>query len=117
MQEGGHLGRVAGQHLRHPRRVVEAHERLGDDEAAPGELAPGIGERDLRLEHRGMVVAEVADDRPAAGLRLLEADEARTAAQEGMTAEPPALDRLEQEARPPAFAQAEVGPERGEEVR
>ena len=63
-----------------------------------------------------MVVAEVADDRLAAGLRLLEGDEARAAADEGVPAEPALLDGLEQEARAPALAQLQVRPEWGEEI-
>ena len=61
-----HVGRIAGQHLGDARRVVEADERLGDDEAALGQVGAGVGEPDGRLQHGHMVVAEVADDRSAA---------------------------------------------------
>ena len=84
VQERGDLGRVAGQHLGHPRRVVEAHERLGDDEAALRKVASGLRERHRRLQHCGVVVAEVADDGLAAALSLVEADQARAAADEGV---------------------------------
>ena len=63
-----------------------------------------------------MVVGEVADDRLVETLRLLERDEPRAGADEGVTAEPALLDRLEQEARRGTRAQAEVGPERSEQV-
>ena len=43
-------------------RVVEAHERVGDDEPALRQVGPVGGERHRRLERRDVVVAEVADD-------------------------------------------------------
>ena len=49
-------------------------------------------------------------------LRLLEADEAGAGADEGVPAEAPSLDGLEQEAAALRAAQAEVRPERGEEI-
>src|SRR5205823_2890432 len=52
----------------------------------------------------------------AAGLRLLEADEPGAAAEEGVTAEPALLDRLEQERRGGPLAQAEVRAERRDEI-
>ena len=59
---------------------------------------PVCRERNLRLELRRMVVREVADDGRVERLRLLEADEARAGADEGVPAEAPSLDGLEQEA-------------------
>ena len=108
--------RVAAEHLGHPEPVVEADEHVGDDEAALGQVASLVRHRHGRLEPRRMLVAEVADDRLPARLRLLERDEARAAADERVAPEPALLDRLEQEARAPALAQPEVGPERGEQV-
>ena len=63
-----------------------------------------------------MVVGEVADDRDVEALGLLEGDEPRAGADEGVTAEPALLDGLEQEARAACVAQPQVCPERGEEV-
>ena len=79
--------------------MVEAHERLGDDEAALGQAGPGAGQRHGRLELGDEVVAEVADDRLAAALGLLEVEQPRAAADERVAPEPALLDRLEQEAR------------------
>ena len=107
---------VAAEHLGHPEAVVEADEHVGDDEAALGQVAALVRHRHGRLEPRRVLVAEVADDRLPAGLRLLERDQARAAADERVAAEPALLDGLEQEARAPALAQPEVGPERGEQV-
>jgi hypothetical protein len=63
-----------------------------------------------------MVIPEVADDGLAAALGRGEVDDARAAADERVAAEAPALDGLEQERRAAAVAQAEVRPERGDEV-
>ena len=90
---------IAADHLGEPQHVVEADQRVGDDEAALRELAPCVGKRHGGLQRRRVVVADVADDGLAAGLGLREADEAGAAADERVAAEPPALDRLEQEAR------------------
>ena len=112
------LGRVADERLRDAARMVEADEQLRHDEQALREAVPLLGERHGRLEPRHRVVAEIADHRLAERLRLVEVDEPRAAADEGVPPEPPALDRLEQErpARARPSAQAQVGPERGEEV-
>ena len=59
------LGRVAGEHLGDAGGVVEADERVGDDEAALGQAGPGLRERHGRLELGDVVVAEVAHDRAA----------------------------------------------------
>jgi hypothetical protein len=48
---------VADEHLRDPARVVEAHEQLGDDEAALRQLRPVGGELHRRLEASDCVVA------------------------------------------------------------
>jgi hypothetical protein len=63
-----------------------------------------------------VVVAEVADDRLVERLRLLEGDEAVAAADERVAAEPALLDGFEQERGPPALAQLQVRPERGDEI-
>ena len=96
--------------------MVEADERLGDDEAALGEPVPLVGHRHRRLELRDVVVREVADDGQSERLGLLERHEPRPGAHPGRPAEPPALDGLEEEAGAAHSAQAEVRPERGEEV-
>ena len=93
------LVRVAAQHLGDAARVVEADERVGDDEPALGQSAPGVRHRHRRLELRDEVVGEVADDGLAAVLGLVVGDEPRAAADERVAAEPALLDRLEQEAR------------------
>ena len=117
VEEPRGLAGVADEDLRDPARVVEADEELGHDEAALVEARarrPGsgtVGSR--RVTH---VVAEVADDRRAERLRLVEADDARAAADERVPPEPAALDRLEQERAGRAVAHAEVGPERGQQV-
>jgi hypothetical protein len=88
--------------------VVEADERVGDDEPALRKLGAGRRERHGRLEDGDVVVAQVADDRPAGGdlaLRFVESDEAPTGAEQAVAAETPLLDGLEQEAGPRARAQ------------
>ena len=115
-QQLRHRGGVAAEHLGHPERVVEADEHVGDDEAALGQVAALVRHRHGRLEPRGVLVAEVADDRLPAGLGLLERDQARAAADERVASQPALLDGLEQEARATALAQPEVGPERGQQV-
>src|SRR5678815_1574275 len=108
--------RVAAQHLRHPESVVEAHERLGHDETAHGQGATLVGEWHGRLESRDVVVAEVADDREPAGLRLVDIHDPRAAADERVPTQPTLLDRFEQEARAAPGAQPEIRPEWGEAV-
>jgi hypothetical protein len=88
---------VAVQHLGDPEHVVEAHERVGDDEAALRQARPFVGQLDGRLQARDPVVADVADDRHAERLRLVQVDEPRAGADERVAAEPSVLDRLEQE--------------------
>ena len=110
---GGLVG-IADEHLGDPPRVIEADEELRHDEAGSrGKPGPAVGERHGRLEPRDDVVAEIADDRLAERLRLVEADEARAAADERVPAEPAALHRLEQERGGRALAQAEVRPRAG----
>ena len=96
--------------------MVEAHERVGDDEAALGQAAAVVRQRHRRLELGDEVVAEVADDRLAAPLGLLVGEQPRAAADERVAPEPALLDRLEQESSRALAAQPEVGPERGEEI-
>ena len=76
----GELVSVACQGLCDARRVVEADEPVGDHEAAFWEIRACVRKRHCRLEPRDVVVAEVADHRPARGdlrLRLRERDEPR----------------------------------------
>ena len=81
-----------------------------------GRSGPSAGSGHGRLELGGVVVAEVADDRRGLLLGLVERDDARAAADEGVAAEPALLDRLEQERRLAGGAQPEVRPERGDQV-
>ena len=123
---GGHVGRcleqradrlgIAAQHLGDPADVVEPQQRLGHDEPADGKTRPGVGERHRRLELGDPVVADVPDDRLVQQLGLVHVDDARPAADERVAPEPPLVDRLEQEARAAGRAQAEIRPERGEEI-
>jgi hypothetical protein len=57
--------------------VVEADEDVRDEEAALGQACPFVRERHGRLEARGVVVGEVADDGLAASFRLGEVAESR----------------------------------------
>ena len=107
---------VTDEHLGDTTRVVEADEQLGNDEAALRKAGPLVRESHRRLEPCDDVVAHEADDRPPERLGLLEADDPGAAADEGVAPEPASLDRFEQERSARAFAQPEVGPERGEEV-
>ena len=107
---------IADEHLGDTGPVVEADERLDDDEAALGQAGTVGRQRHRRLERGGVVVREVADDRGVQCLRLLERDDARAPADERVAPEPTALDRLEQEAASALAAQPEVRPERGDEV-
>ena len=65
---------VAAEHLGEAARMVEAHQRVGDDEPALRQVRPVGGELHRRLERRDVVVAEVADDRRRRRLRLGELD-------------------------------------------
>jgi len=107
---------VAAEHVREPRHVIEADERVGDHEPALWEVRPRVRQLDRRLEPRRVVVGEVADHRLAARLGLLEPDQARAVADEGVPAQPAALDGLEEERGPAFGAQPQVRPERGDEV-
>ena len=55
--------------------MVEADERVGEDEAALREVRTRVRQRHARLERGSKVVAEVADDRLARDLGLLEGQE------------------------------------------
>ncbi len=115
----GDLGRIAREHLGDARDMVEADERVGDDEAALRKPRAGLRERNRRLQHGDVVVAEVADDGAARRdllLGLVEGDEPRARAHEAVPAETALLDRLEQKAGAPPGAQPQVGPERGDQV-
>src|SRR5207248_11363396 len=90
-EAGTQLGRVTAQDLGQSGRVVEADERVRDDEPALGKVRAVGGQRHRRLERRRMVVREETHDRRVCPLRLLEPDEARSGADEGVPAEPPVL--------------------------
>jgi len=77
-----HGGRVAGEDLSRPGDVVEPEEDVGDDELALRHIGSVDRERDRPLELRDVVVPEVADDRHAEPLGLLEGDDPVTAADE-----------------------------------
>src|SRR5919205_2652725 len=93
------LPRLADEDLRDALRMVEADERVRDHELALREAGAVIGQRHGWLQLRDEVVAEVADDRHVERLRLLERHDAGARADEREAPEPPALHRLEQEAR------------------
>ena len=99
--------------------MVEADKRVGDDEAALGQIAASPREENRRLQHGRVVVAEVADDGYFEGLGLRQADQLRAGADKRMPSEPAVLDGFQQE-RAIAFglvaAQPQVGPEGGEEI-
>jgi hypothetical protein len=107
---------VAREHLGRSRAVIEAHERLGHDEAALGKAVAGVRQGDGRLERRDVVVGDVAHHGQPERLGLVERHEPGARTHPRRATEAPALDRLEQEARTPHPAQPEVRPERGEEV-
>src|SRR5438093_13413687 len=96
--------------------MVEADERLRDEEAALRQSRAGVGQPDGRLEPRDVVVGEVADDRFTRPLGLLERAEPRPGADEREAAEPAALHRLEQEARAALAPQPQVRAEGRDEV-
>ena len=106
-----------GEHLGHAADVVEADERVGDDEAALGKPGPSAGSGTVGSSCRDVVVGEVADDAarrappPPRSVTSREPEPTKRVA-----AEPPLLDRLEQEARRGARAQAQVRAERGDQV-
>ncbi len=54
---------VAPYDLGDSERVIEANERVGGDETALRQVAPGVRQRHGRLELRDVVVAEIPDDR------------------------------------------------------
>ena len=85
LEECGDLVRIPGKHLRQPEHMVEADQRVGDDEAAFGEVRALVGKLHGRLERGGVVVAEVADDRHADLLGAGEIHEPRAEPDEGMT--------------------------------
>ena len=107
---------IAREHRRRAAAVVEADERVRDDEPALGQVVAGCRERHGRLESRHVVVGEVADDRLAERFGLLERDDARPGADERVPPQPSLLHRLEQEAGATLAAQAEIGAERRQEV-
>ncbi len=67
---------VARQHGGRAAAVVEADERVRDDEAALRHVGAGRGQRHSRLELRDVVVGEIADDGLVERFRLLDGDDA-----------------------------------------
>ena len=118
-QARGHVAGIAGEHVRRARHMVEANERVGHDEPALRKVGPFRRQRHGRLQQGHVVVAEVADDRPARfhlALGLGELDEPCACPDEAVTPQAPLLDRLEQEACAHALAQSQVGAQRGDQV-
>ena len=98
--------------------MVEADERVRDDEEALREVGPVCRQPDGRLQPRDMVVAEVADHGRASldrALGVLERDQPGARAEQAVAAEASLLDRLEQEARLVA-AQAQIRAERRDQI-
>ena len=116
IEPGSDVGRVAREDVRDALGVVEADERVGDDERALREPGALLGERHGRLQLRDEVVAEVADDGDVETVHLVEGEHVRAGADEGVTAEAASLDRFQQEARASRAAQAQVRPKRGDQV-
>ena len=116
VEQRAQLVGVAAENLGEAARVVEAHQRVGDDEPALRQVGPVGGELHRRLERRDVVVGEVADDGRRRRLRLGEIDRARAAADERVPPEAPAFDRLEQERRFALAAQPDVRAERRDQV-
>jgi hypothetical protein len=96
--------------------VVEAKKHTGDDEATLWNIGAGCGQWHSALELRDVVVAEIADDRPAERFGLLERNDALAAPDERVAAESSLIDRLEEKRRTRGLAQAEIGRERCQEV-
>ena len=115
-QRSFECGCVAAEDVRYAADVVEANECVGDDESALREAGALVRQRHGRLELRDVVVRDVADDRQPERLGLVQRHEPRTGADERVAAQATLLHRLEQERAAAAVAQAEVGPERGEQV-
>ena len=117
LEPSGDLLRIAGQHLGGAGAVVEADERLADDEAALGEAAAlrPAAARSARAVPRGRTRGSRRSAAPSSAASS-KSTMPRAGAHPRVPAQPPALDRLEDEARAPRVAQAQVGAERGEEV-
>src|SRR5207244_3977362 len=113
-QRGGRTvegARLAPQHLGDPAGVVEAEQDVRDEKKARRHVWPILRQRNRWLERRHRVVAEIADHGLAESVSVLERDEPRSRADEAVAAEPPTLDRLEQERSAGGVAQAQVRPE------
>ena len=75
VQPATDLGDVARNHVGGTCAVIEAHERLGDDEPALREVTSFGRERNDRLEMHDVVVGEIPDDGKVDRLDLLERHE------------------------------------------
>jgi hypothetical protein len=96
--------------------VVEPDQDVRDDKTTLGQTRPFVRKRHGRFQARGVVVREIADDRLSARLCLCKIAEPRAAADERMSSEAAAFDRLEQEGCTAFPAQPQVGAERGDEI-
>ena len=76
------LRAVAVEDIHDAVRVVEAHERVGDEEARLRKRGPVGGHRHRRLELRGVLVPDVADDGQPERLGLVQVHEPRSGADE-----------------------------------
>ena len=89
---------VAVEDLGDARGMVEAHEGVGDDEAALRKAGAVVRERHGRLELRDVVVGEVADHRAPGGERALrggKVHDPRPAPDEAVAPEAALLDGFE----------------------
>jgi hypothetical protein len=115
-KEAGDLLRIAADHLGGIQHVVEADEDVRDEETALRQARALRRQLDGRLEPRGVVVGEVADDRLSAGFGLGQVAKVRAAADERVAAQAAALDGFEQERGAALAAQPQVSAEWRDEI-
>ena len=96
--------------------MVEPAQDVRDDETTLSQTRAVVRKSHGRFQARGVVIGEIADDRLSARLCFGEISELRAAADERVSSEPSAFDRLEQEGCTAFPAQSQVGAERGDEI-
>jgi hypothetical protein len=96
--------------------MVEPDQDVRDDETTLGQARALDGKRNGRFKTGGVVIGEIADDGLAARLGLRKKAEVGAAADERVSSEAAAFDRLEQEGRAAFAAEPQVGAERCDEI-
>jgi hypothetical protein len=96
--------------------VVEPDQDVRDDKATFRQARAAGGKRHGGLQPCCVVIGEIADDRLPTRLRLGERAKVSAAADERVSPEPSAFDRLEQEGRAAFPAEPQVGAERCDEI-